>query len=76
MATILMLMLRKENIEHKQQMWGFFYPIVLVCMICTGMCTSGVRIFGMRVIMERLLMVVLGKLEVIVVKDCSVAVAG
>ncbi len=50
--------------------------MLLVYMISTGMSWNGVKMFGMVIITELLMMVVLGKLEVIVIKDYSVAVAG
>ena len=76
MATVLMLMLREENIDNKQQMWEIFHRMHLVCTICMGMCGSFVRMFGMKTIMEHLLMAVLGKLEVIVVEESVVAAPG
>jgi Fe-S oxidoreductase len=56
----IMLMNGKENIVKKEQMWEFFHPIVLVCTICTGMSGNFVRMFGIVIIMEHLLMEVLG----------------
>ena len=76
MATILTVMGQKENIEKKQQMWEIFHPIVLACTICTGMSGNGVRMFGIVVMMERLLMEVLGYMEVIVVIEFFVAAPG
>jgi hypothetical protein len=60
MAATLTVMGQKEKIEKKQQTWEIFHPIVLVCTICTGMSSSGVRMFGIEIMMEHLLMEVLG----------------
>ena len=50
----------KGKYRKKQQMWEIFHPIVLVCTICTGMSGNGVRMFGIVIMMEHLLMEVLG----------------
>ena len=55
-----MLMHLKENIDNKQQMSEFFLPMLLVYMICTGMCGSGVLMTGMTIMKVRLLTAAFG----------------
>lgn len=76
MVTILMAMLLRENIGEKQQMSEVFLLMPLVYMICMGMFGNGVLMIGIVTMMVRLLTEVLGKVEVIVITECSVAVAG
>ena len=53
-----------------------FLLMPLVYMICMGMFGNGVLMIGIVTMMVRLLTEVLGKVEVIVITECSVAVAG
>ena len=53
-----------------------FLLMLLVYMIYTAMFGNGVQMLATIIIMEHLLMEVLGKVEVIVMTGCSVAVAG
>ena len=50
--------------------------MLLVYTICTAMFWNGVRMFGIKIIMERLPTAVLGKVGEIIVIEYSVGVAG
>ena len=52
---------QQENIASKPPQWGNFPPMVLVCMICTEMSGSGVRMTSGKIIKAHLGMVVLGE---------------
>ena len=75
MATIPIVLRRRDVIANKQRMSEVFRPIRLVCTICTGMFGNGAAINGMTIIMVHRLTEVLGKLEQIIT-ECCVAVPG
>ena len=56
----------KEFIEKKLRQWGISPPIVLAYAICMAISGNGAKIFGMKIIDLRLIMVVIGLLTAIV----------
>jgi hypothetical protein len=57
-------------------MWAFFRPMRLDFTICTAMSGNGVRTIGMKIMMVRRLMAVLGYLGEILIGGCCVVVTG
>ena len=75
MATIPMVLRRRDFSATKQRMWEVFHRLRLAYTKCTGMFGNGAAINGTVITMVHRLMEVLGKLEQIIT-GCCVVVPG